>query len=80
MMSESGDQSTQLREARRTARRLHFDGVLWFVYELPTSPVDRGRTSSLIFESDDAMRRVRDFPANWRTLNDDALFALSWSL
>ena len=35
---------------------------------------------SLVFESETAVRRVRDFPADWRKLSDDDLFALSWTI
>ena len=67
-----------LRSARRTARQIIVDGLPWLVYELPAAPFDRRSTSSLVFESDNTMRRVRSFPASWRALSDDDLFALSW--
>ena len=67
-----------LREAQRTARKLVVDGLPWLVYELP-NPYDRRHTASLVFESDGTVRRVRNFPENWRELGDDELFALSWS-
>ena len=38
---------------------------------------DRRNSSSLVFESD-TVRRVRNYPENWRDLRDDELFALSW--
>jgi hypothetical protein len=34
---------------------------------------------SLIFSSTGVARRVRRYPADWRTLADDLLYALSWS-
>ena len=68
-----------LREAQRSAREIVIDDVLWLVYELPAMPFDRRRTPSLVFECDSAIRRVRNFPEQWRSLGDDALFALSWS-
>jgi len=68
-----------LREAQRSAREIVIDDVLWLVYELPPMPFDRRRTPSLVFESDSAVRRVRNFPEQWRSLGDEALFALSWS-
>jgi hypothetical protein len=68
-----------LREAQRAGRHLVVDGVPWLVYELPPLPFDRRCTPSLVFESDHTVRRVRDFPEQWRTLSDDDLFALSWA-
>jgi len=64
---------------RTAARRLHVDGAPWLVYELPANPFDRRSSLTLVFETDDTMRRVRSFPANWRTLSDADLFALSWT-
>jgi hypothetical protein len=54
------------------------DGVRWRVFEQPFSDYDRRRGLSLIFASDIAVRRVRDYPADWHTLSEDALHALSW--
>lgn len=68
-----------LQDAHRTARRLVVDGVPWLVYELPTMVFDRRNSPSLVFESDVAIRRVRKFPPHWRALEDEELFALSWS-
>ena len=51
--------------------------VLWLVYELPPLPVDRRNSPSLIFESDTAIRRVRNYPLEWRALSDAELFTLS---
>ena len=33
---------------------------------------------SLMFSNRFAMRRVRSYPADWHTLDSDALWALSW--
>jgi hypothetical protein len=68
-----------LREAQSTAREIIVDDVVWLVYELPPMPFDRRRSSSLVFESDNAVRRVRNFPDKWRVLSDKELFSLSWS-
>lgn len=54
------------------------DGVRWRVAERPFGPYDRRRGLSLIFSSDSAVRRVREYPANWSELSDEALAALSW--
>lgn len=78
-MSDPADSTRLLRDAQRDARRLVIEGDVWLVYELPAMTFDRRQTPSLVFESDVTVRRVRDFPANWRDLTDDALFGLSWS-
>ena len=77
-MANDSSRRERLREAQRTARQLQAQGQRWLVYELRTLPFDR-RGVSLIFESDSAIRRVRNFPPNWGDLSDDELFALSWS-
>lgn len=71
--------SIDLREAHRNARHIVIKGVPWLVYELPPQVFDRRNTPSLVFESAMAIRRVRSFPADWRSLGDEELFALSWS-
>jgi hypothetical protein len=47
------------------------------VYE-QLSPYDRRRRADLVFESEDVIRRVRNYPTNWVDLSDDALLAVSW--
>ena len=54
------------------------DGVRWQVTERPFADYDRRRGFSLIFASDAAVRRVRDYPADWISLSDAELAALSW--
>lgn len=54
------------------------DGMRWRVFEQSFSAYDRRRGTSLIFSSDAAVRRVREFPASWRSLSDADLVALSW--
>jgi hypothetical protein len=54
------------------------DGTRWHVSERPFGDYDRRRGVSLIFASDFAVRRVRDFPADWHALSDEELLALSW--
>lgn len=73
-------QSSRLQEAQRAARRIMAEGVFWLVYELPPSHLDRRQSPSLVFESETTVRRVRDYPANWRALGDEELLALSWSI
>jgi hypothetical protein len=77
-MTEHESLSSLVREAQRTARQLVVDGAAWLVYELPPTPFDRRSSPSLVFESDAVVRRVREYPADWRRLTDDELFALSW--
>jgi hypothetical protein len=52
------------------------DGERWHVYELGGAQYDR--RSSLVFESVQSIRRVRNYPGDWRLLSDADLFALSW--
>lgn len=54
------------------------DGVRWRVFEHQFGAYDRRHGLSLIFASDGAVRRVRNFPPDWATLPDEALAALSW--
>ena len=53
------------------------DGVRWTVRELIG---DRSDPPCLVFECDSMVRRVRAYPANWGSLDGDALFALSWKV
>ena len=50
------------------------EGRLWRVRELRFADA----APSLIFESETGFRRVRAYPATWRSLSDDELFDLSW--
>jgi hypothetical protein len=56
------------------------DGTRWQVKEMPFSNYDRRRGLSLIFWSDGAVRRVRDYPADWHELSDGELALLSWKV
>jgi hypothetical protein len=53
-------------------------GQTWLVSERPFSEYDRRHGSSLIFSSELAVRRVRDYPSDWFALSDRDLAALSW--
>jgi hypothetical protein len=53
-------------------------GQTWLVSERPFSEYDRRSGSSLIFSSELAVRRVRDYPGDWYALSDAELAALSW--
>lgn len=50
-------------------------GTAWRVFE---HRYDDEPAFTLIFESDHAFRRVRSYPANWRSLPAPELEALSW--
>lgn len=63
--------------ARTQGRSILVDGVEWCVYELPPGMYDRRGPATLVFESHDIFRRIRGYPADWRSLSDEALFAVS---
>jgi hypothetical protein len=65
---------------RETPSRTFVDieGNRWRVYEQAFGDYDRRSGMSLIFASEAAVRRVRDFPAEWMQFTDDELLALSW--
>jgi hypothetical protein len=50
----------------------------WRVFEQPFSDYDRRSGMSLIFASEGAVRRVRNYPTNWSALSDADLMVLSW--
>ncbi len=56
------------------------DGVRWVVKELSFSDYDRRRGRSLIFASEGAVRRVRDYPVDWFELSAADLAKLSWKI
>jgi hypothetical protein len=57
---------------------LDAEGARWRVYEQAFADYDRRSGLSLIFASESAVRRVRDYPAEWTELTDSELLALSW--
>jgi hypothetical protein len=67
-----GDAPGESRDVRFVDRA----GVPWHAYERRRP----GQRTALVFESANAVRLVRDFPANWHTLPRAALEALSWSV
>ena len=54
--------------------------MTWRVFEQPFSEYDRRTGCSLIFASELAVRRVRDYPSDWFTLPEAALERLSWAV
>ena len=63
-------------ETRGPRRAFSVDGVAWTV-RLVARHYDRRSGPDLVFESADVVRRVRSYPADWFTLSDEALFAIS---
>ena len=54
-------------------------GVAWRVFELPAGSAGTVSWSAcLIFESDNAVRRVRQFPPHWSALSALDLERVSW--
>jgi hypothetical protein len=80
-MSYSDEDGPRVPTARGAAPVRVFmdgDGTRWQVSERPFADYDRRRGLSLIFASDSAVRRVREYPPNWFLLSDEELSALSW--
>jgi hypothetical protein len=53
-------------------------GRWWLVFERQRLCYDRRSISVLIFESDVAVRCVREYPHGWGHLEAEALESLSW--
>jgi hypothetical protein len=58
-------------------RRIEHDGAVWRVWEARAGDYDRRGGTHLFFESEHAVRRVRDFPPDWFDLPDQALMDIS---
>ncbi|HYD53994.1 MAG TPA: hypothetical protein VEA99_15265 [Gemmatimonadaceae bacterium] len=71
------DHASDIRRARQSSRTVVDGSIHWHVYELPAPAYDRRRGPSLIFEHELGMRRVRNYPADWRSLTDAALLELA---
>jgi hypothetical protein len=52
------------------------EGRDWLIYELAATSME---PACLVFETELVVRRVKSYPANWRTLDEAALSALSWT-
>jgi hypothetical protein len=59
-------------------RRFYYSEQHWVVRERRARPSDAQQTAHLVFESDGVVRRVRNFPVNWRELSAAELYELSW--
>ena len=80
-MTVSREQRTGVSSSDESSRVRSFTDDLgqdWLVSEQPFSEYDRRRGFSLIFASELAVRRVREYPSDWFTLSDSELAALSW--
>ncbi|MBW8838778.1 MAG: hypothetical protein JF602_02825 [Gemmatimonadetes bacterium] len=65
-------------EIPRDARSINVQGSVWWVYEdVRTEAPFHG--PALLFKGDHVARRIREYPARWRDLSDEELYALSWS-
>jgi len=67
--------STNRTEDGRRERQITIDSKPWTVSER-VFQLDRRSAPSLVFDSGDIMRRVRDYPENWYQLDDASLVAL----
>jgi hypothetical protein len=76
----SAARATAPGSARRARSFRDDEGNLWRVSEQSVSEYDRRRGSSLIFENEIAVRRVRSYPEDWAELSDAELTKLSWGL
>jgi hypothetical protein len=77
----SGQAKRAFEEVPETGKRTFYhNNVLWIVGERPARAMDIKRTPHLVFESDDCIRRVRNFPTNWRELDTTQLYELSWRI
>ena len=80
-MTSSRERSEVLTEEQIRTRTFVDDlGQSWLVSERPFSEYDRRSGCSLIFASELAVRRVRNYPSDWFTLSDADLAALSWQV
>lgn len=80
-MSDSTGREREVQQhAASEATRTFFDsdGVRWSAREQAFSEYDRRKGRSLIFSSDGAVRRVRNYPESWASLTDEELAELSW--
>lgn len=79
-MSDSRERIEVAPSDGRTRSYIDDSGMTWRVFEQPFAEYDRRTGCSLIFESELAVRRVRDYPSDWFTLSAVALERLSWGV
>lgn len=67
------------RSAKHDGVTFDRDGVRWRVYEESGAVVPGARGSAcLVFDSDAVIRRVWNYPTEWRALSAAELIAISW--
>ena len=64
-------------DLRRERRLMGPDGREWRVREIPMPSYDRRGGRCLVFETNDAARRVRQYPARWYDCDDSELYTMS---
>jgi leucyl aminopeptidase (aminopeptidase T) len=74
---QTSEQQQSARPISPVIREIERNGVKWVVQEFPAPNYDRRGDPSLMFASDEVMRRVRTYPDNWAELSDEELYALS---
>jgi hypothetical protein len=72
---KSPERPLKANERRRTFT--DEEGVYWDVREVRTADYDRRNGACLIFESANAFRRVRNYPADWYDLAEADLERIS---
>jgi hypothetical protein len=77
-MSDSRERTEVAPSDEQTRTYTDESGMTWRVFEQAFSEYDRRTGFSLIFASELAVRRVRDYPSDWFTLSAAALERLSW--
>ena len=78
-IAANGVRMTNNETGASNALVISVDHEEWRIYELAPASYDRRGSNTLVFESDGVMRRVRSYPADWRSLSPRELLALSWT-
>jgi len=66
------DGQSRTHEAERRFTVAEEAWAVWEDLRIPLRP-------SLVFENTKIARRVHEYPANWRELSDEDLYAVSWA-
>ena len=80
MTADDASESTVVRNAaplEPRVRAIRGDGIHWRVAEREFPLPDRRTGRFLIFESEEVVRRVRNYPLDWYSWDDGDLYALS---
>lgn len=76
MTGSRDDSRSDLPRVIGEAREIVADGRLWLVYER-ANQYDRRRAHVLVFQHDEMLRFLRQFPPHWRELSDEELYQLT---